>query len=74
MKDEDLQSKIIQLTLRHVSLKVLQYSVGDKTLLQFTEFISKEKVTNNDKFSTFNRKTQQLDDLYFDDIRVHRIE
>ena len=70
MKDEDLQSKMIQLTLRYVSLKILQYSVGDKALLQFTEFISKEKVTNNDKFSTFNRKTQRPDDLCFDDIRV----
>ena len=37
---------------------VLQYSGGDKVLLQFAEFLSKEKVTNNDKFSTFNRKTQ----------------
>ena len=38
---------------------------------QFTEFFSKEKVTNNDKFSTFNKKTQRLDDLYFDDIGGH---
>ena len=71
MKDEDLQSKMKQLTLTLVSLKVLQCSFGDKALLQFTEFLSKEKVTNNDKFSTFNRKTQRLDDLYLDDIRVH---
>ena len=71
MKVEDLQSKTKQLTLKLVSLKVLQYSVGDKALLQFTEFLSKEKVTNNDKFSTFNRKTQRLDDLYLDDIRFH---
>ena len=28
-------------------------------------------MTNNDKFSTFNRKTQQLDDLCFDDITPH---
>ena len=74
MKDEDLHSKMKQLTSKLVSLKVLQYSDGDKAFLQFTEFLSKKKVTNNDKFSTFNRKTQQLDDLYFDDIRVHRIE
>ena len=71
MKHEDLQSKMKQLTLTLVSLKVLQCSFGDKALLQFTEFLSKEKVTNNDKFSTFNRKTQRLDDLYLDDIRVH---
>ena len=71
MKDEDFQSKMKQLTLKLVSLKVLQYTVGDKALLQFTEFLSKEKVTNNVKFSTFNRKTQRLDDLYFDGIRVH---
>ena len=71
MKDEDLHSKMKQLTSKLISLKVLQYSDGDKAFLQFTEFLSKKKVTNNDKFSTFNRKTQQLDDLYFDDIRVH---
>ena len=74
MKDKDLQSKIKQLTLKLVSLKALilaQYSVGDKDLLQFTAFLSKEKVTNNDKFSTFSRKTQWLDDLYFDDIRFY---
>ena len=74
MKDKDLQSKIKQLTLKLVSLKALilaQYSVGDKDLLQFTEFLSKEKVTNNYKFSTFSRKTQWLDDLYFDDIRFY---
>ena len=28
-------------------------------------------MTINDKFSTFSRKTQRLDDLYFDDIRFH---
>ena len=71
MKGEDLQSKMKQLTVKLVSLKVLQYSVGDKALLQFTDFFSKEKVTNNDKFSIFDRKTQLLDDIYFDDIRVH---
>ena len=58
MKDEDLQNKMKKLTLKLVSLKVLQHSVGSKALLQFTEFLSKEKVSNNDKFSTFNRKTQ----------------
>ena len=68
MKDEDLQSKMKQLTLKLVSLKIPQYSVGDKALLQFTEFLSKEKVTDNDKFSPVNRKTQRLDDLYFDNI------
>ena len=58
LKDEDLQSKMKQLTLKLVSLKVLQYSVSDKVLLQFTEFLSKERVANSDKFSPFNRKTQ----------------
>ena len=43
MKDEDLQSKMKQLTLKLVSLKVLQYSVGNKALQQFAEFISKER-------------------------------
>ena len=38
MKGEDLQSKMKQLTVKLVSLKVLQYSVGDKALLQFTDF------------------------------------
>ena len=51
MKDEDLQSKMKQLTMKSISLKVLQYSVGHKALLQFTEFLSKEKVTNNDQFN-----------------------
>ena len=73
MKDEDRQSKMKQLTLKLVSLKVLQYSVGNKALLQFTEFLFKEKVTNKDRLSIFNRKTQRLDNLYFDDIRVHEI-
>ena len=42
----------------------LEYSVvDDKALLQFNEFLSKEKVTKNTKFSTFNRKTQRLDDF-----------
>ena len=52
MKDEDLQSKRKQLTLKLVSLKFLQYSVGDEALLKFTEFLSKKTVTNIDKFST----------------------
>ena len=42
MKDEYLQSKMKQLTLKLVSVKVLQYSVGDKALLQFTEFSLKK--------------------------------
>ena len=48
MKDEDLQSKMKQLTQKLVSLKGLHYSVGDKALLPFTEFLSKEKVTSNE--------------------------
>ena len=51
MKHEDLQSKMKQLKMKSISLKVLQYSVGHKALLQFTEFLSKEKVTNNDQFN-----------------------
>ena len=43
MKDEYLQSKMKQLTLKLVSVKVLQYSVGDKALLQFTEFSLKKR-------------------------------
>ena len=65
-----LQMKMKKLIMKLVSLKVIKFETGDAAMTQYREFLSNEVVQQREKLLSFDRKTQRLDDLFFQDMKV----
>ena len=69
VNDEVLNARMKKLTMKLVSLKLIHFQAGDKASSQFTNFIGFHKVQHEDKSLSFDRKSQRLDDFFFQEMK-----
>ena len=65
-----LEAKMKKMIMKFVALDVILSGTGDKAMTQYSEFISSDIVIQKENLMSFDRKSQRLDDFFFQDLKV----
>ena len=65
-----LEAKMKKMIMKFVALDVILSGTGDKAMTQYSEFISSDIDIQKENLMSFDRKSQRLDDFFFQDLKV----